>query len=463
MLQSNSASDRRQEREGRAEHGHAPADSADRFWVYSAEESLARYGTGKDGLSAQEATRRLTDVGRNVAVEPTRRRILAKIGKRLVEPLIAILIAAALISGATGDWASFGIILTILGLSIALDVTQEHRAETAAEALRRSVAERSTVERDGKPVSLPVEEIVPGDIVLLRAGDLVPADGIVLDSKAAHTNEALLTGEPFPVEKRPGPSDADTPAEAFNALFGGTALVSGEATMLVAATGARTRFGGIAAALRSVEPPTAFERGLHAFGILILRMTAFLVLFVLLANLMLHRPAIESFLFAVALAVGLTPELLPMIMTVTLSRGAVRMADRKVVVKRLSAIHDLGAMDVLCTDKTGTLTEASIALVAHPGLDGADSERVIELAAVNSRFESGVRSALDDAILAHTESIFLDPWRRIADVPFDFERRRVSVLAERKGERFLIVKGAPEEILARCTHVDQGGRCRGSP
>ncbi|WQO29837.1 magnesium-translocating P-type ATPase [Microvirga lotononidis] len=440
----------------RVDSGRTPADTADRFWIYSAEESLARTKTGKEGLPSMEAARRLADVGHNVAVEPTRRRILAKIGKRLVEPLIAILIAAALISGATGDWASFGIILTILGLSIALDVTQEHRAEAAAEALKRSVAVRSTVERDRKPVSLPVDEIVPGDIVLLRAGDLVPADGIVLDSKAAHTNEALLTGEPFPVEKRPGPSDADTPAEAFNALFGGTALVSGEATMLVIATGARTRFGGIAAALRSVEPPTAFEKGLHAFGILILRMTAFLVLFVLLANLMLHRPAIESFLFAVALAVGLTPELLPMIMTVTLSRGAVRMAARKVVVKRLSAIHDLGSMDVLCTDKTGTLTEASIALVGHPGPDGEDSDRVIELAAVNSRFESGVRSALDDAILSHTANKSLETWRRTADVPFDFERRRVSVLVERNGERFLIVKGAPEEILARCDQIDQG-------
>ncbi len=433
-----------------------PGDLPDRFWSLSAKEGFGRLRTGDEGLSAREAARRLEETGRNVAVEPMRRRLLAKIGRRLIEPLIVILIFAALISGATGDWASFGIILAILSVSIALDVTQEHRAEAAVEALKRSVAVRAQVRRDGTPVSLPVDEIVPGDIVMLRAGDLVPADGIVLDSRAAHANESLLTGEPFPVEKRPGPSEAATPAEAFNALFGGTALVSGEATLLVVATGTRTRFGGIAAALRSEEPPTAFERGLHALGALILRMTAFLVLFVLLANLMLHRPALESFLFAVALAVGLTPELLPMIMTVTLSRGAVRMAARKVVVKRLAAIHDLGAMDVLCTDKTGTLTEASIALVGHPGFDGADSEHVLELAAVNSRFESGVRSALDDAILAHTSGKSLSSWRRIADVPFDFERRRVSVLAERDGERLLIVKGAPEEILARSDRVDPG-------
>ncbi|MBB4038733.1 Mg2+-importing ATPase [Microvirga flocculans] len=438
---------------GRRQTQPSPSDD---FWSRSAEASFASLRSEEQGLSAQEAARRLRDVGRNIAVEPVRRRILAKIGKRLIEPLIAILIVAALISGATGDWASFGIILSILAISIALDVTQEHRAEKVAEALKQSVAVRAQVKRGGRPVGVPVENIVPGDIVLLRAGDLVPADGILLESRAAHANEALLTGEPFPVEKRPGPSAAATPAEAFNALFGGTALVSGEATMLVVATGARTRFGGIAAALRSEEPPTSFERGLHAFGVLILRITAFLVLFVLLANLALHRPVLESFLFAVALAVGLTPELMPMIMTVTLSRGAVRMAARKVVVKRLAAIHDLGAMDVLCTDKTGTLTEASIDLVAHPGFSGEDSERVIEFAAVNSRFESGVKSALDDAILAHTQEKPLDAWRKIADVPFDFERRRVSVLVENSRRRLLIVKGAPEEILARCSRVDMG-------
>ncbi|MBX6744870.1 MAG: HAD-IC family P-type ATPase, partial [Acetobacteraceae bacterium] len=211
-------------------------------------------------------------------------------------------------------------------------------------------------------------------------------------------------------------------------------------------------------------------RGLHALGVLILRLTAFLVMFVLLAHLVAGRPALESFLFAVALAVGLTPELLPMVTTVTLSRGALRMAARKVVVKRLAAIHDLGAMDVLCTDKTGTLTEARIELVGHPGPDGADAGRVLELAAVNSRFESGVRSPLDDAILAGAAGLALDGWRRIADVPFDFERRRVSVLAEQDGRRLLIVKGAPEEILQRSVAVeaaagtpsplDEAGRAR---
>ena len=433
-----------------------PPDLPDRFWAVPAEELIAALGTSRDGLAAAEAARRLAACGRNQMEEAPRRRLLARIGRRLAEPLVAILLVAATLSGAMGDWASFLIILAILAASIALDVAQEHRAEAAAEALKRSVAVRSRVRRGGRLTEVPAEEIVPGDVVALRAGDLVPADGIVLESRAAHTDEALLTGEPYPVEKRPGPSGAATPAEAHDALFGGTALVSGEAVMLVVATGARTRFGGIAAALRAEAPPTAFERGLHALGLLILRLTVFLVLFVLLAHLAAGRPAVESFLFAVALAVGLTPELLPMVTTVTLSRGALRLAARKVVVKRLAAIHDLGAMDVLCTDETGTLTEARIALVGHPGPDGAEAGRVIELAAVNSRFESGVRSPLDDAILAHAAGMPLAGWRRIADLPFDFERRRVSVLAEKDGRRLLVVKGAPEEVLARCVAADPG-------
>jgi P-type Mg2+ transporter len=325
-------------------------DVPDRFWAFPAGDLLAALASTRDGLSSGAAARRLATVGRNAVAEAPRRHLLARVGRRLAEPLVAILLIAAVLSGATGDWASFFIIVAVLTASIALDVAQEQRAETAAEALKRSVAIRSTVLRDGAPARVAAEEIVPGDVVELGAGDLVPADGVVLASRAGHANEALLTGEPYPVEKRPGPSGAATPAEAFDALFGGTALVSGEAAMLVVATGARTRFGGIAAALQSDEPPSALERGLHALGVLIVRLTVFLVLFVLLVHLASGRPALEAFLFAVALAVGLTPELLPAITTVTLSRGALRMAAQKVIVKRLAAVHDLGAIDVLCTD-----------------------------------------------------------------------------------------------------------------
>jgi Mg2+-importing ATPase len=426
----------------------APPSVPDRFWCLPASDVLAQLSATPAGLSDDEAARRRAAVGRNVVAESRRHRLIGRIARRFADPLVAILMVAAAISGLTGDWASFAIINLILAISIVLEIVQQERAENAVEALKRSVAVHVAVRRNGGVAQLAVEDVVPGDIVQLEAGNLVPADGLVLEARAAHANESLLTGEPYPVEKHAGACAAETPAEAFSALFAGTALVSGEATMLVTATGAHTRFGGIAAALQTEPPPTSFERGLHAFGLLIVRITGFLVLFVLLAHLAFGRAVLDSFLFAAALAVGLTPELLPMIMTVTLSRGAQRMAARKVVVKRLAAIHDLGTMDVLCTDKTGTLTEARMSLVAHPGSNGATNPRVLELAALNSRLETGIRTPLDDAIIAGATGLPLDGWRRIADVPFDFERRRVSVLAERDGKRLIVVKGAPEAVIA---------------
>ena len=427
----------------------------DPFWCRSPAELMSELATAPSGLSANEAARRLHESGRNMIAERVHNRLLGKIVHRLADPLIAILAIAAAVSGISGDWASCIIILAILTVSIGLEIIQEQKAETIAEALKRTVAVHAAVRRDGKTAEIPVEEIVAGDVVELGAGDFVPADGIVLEAAGAQTNESLLTGEAYPVDKRAGECAAPVPAEAFNALFSGTVLVRGTALMLVTATGSRTRFGAIANALESSPPPASLERGLHAFSVLIVRLVGFLVLFVLLAQLAASRPVIESFLFAVALAVGMTPELLPMIMTVTLSRGAVRMAARKVVVKRLASIHDLGAMNVLCTDKTGTLTLGSIELVGHPGADGADSRRVLELAAVNSGFESRMRSPLDEAILAGAHDLPLGEWHGVAEVPFDYERRRVSVLAEHAGRRLLIVKGAPEDVIALSTAVEQ--------
>ena len=428
----------------------------DQFWRVPFTALCDQVDGSAAGLTSIEAGKRLARFGLNTVAPTPHRRLLLKIAKRFAEPLVAILIVAAAISGFTGDIASFCIIVVVIAVSIILDVVQEHRAEQAADALKRSVAIHADVLRDGKIISIPVEQVVPGDVVELKAGDLVPADGIVLHSRIVHVNEALMTGEPFPTEKRAGPCDATAPAEAFNALFAGTSVVSGEATMLVITTGGATRFGGIAAALAGNDPPSAFERGTHRLGLLIMRLTIFLVLFVLLAHLAFGRPVLESFLFAVALAVGLTPELLPMIMTVTLSRGALRMAKKSVVVKRLAAIHDLGAMDVLCTDKTGTLTEARISLVGHPGPDGIESDRVLTLAAVNSRFSSGIRSPLDQAIVDCCTDNRLQQWTKLDEIPFDFERRSVSVLAESNGQRLLIIKGAPETVLARSSAVDLG-------
>lgn len=431
------------------ERTRAPTE---RFRAVSPDTLLARLGSSAQGLASEEAARRLADAGSSTVPHRPRLEIAARVGRRLIEPLVAILLVAALVSGLTADWPGFAIIVCIVGASVGLDVTQEHRAELAAARLRDSVAVKASVRRDGIVVSLPVERIVPGDVVELSAGGLVPADGILLDSRGAQTNEALLTGEPYPVGKRAGACDAAGPADAFNAVFAGTAFVAGSATMLVLATGYATRLGGVAASLAARRPPTAFEKGLRGLGLLILRLTAFLVLFVLLAHLSFERPPLESFLFAVALAVGLTPELLPMVTTVTLSRGAMRMARRRVVVKRLAAIHDLGAMDVLCTDKTGTLTEARIALADATGPEGMPSPRVLHLAALNAGLASGVPTALDVAILqAQSPS---PGWRALAEAPFDFERRRSTVLCEGEGQRMLVVKGAPEAVLAVCSAME---------
>lgn len=437
------------------EPAKAAAAGEGEFWREGRNALLQRLGATPDGLSEVEAAERLRRCGPNLAVTSLRRGLPFKIAKRLVEPLIAILLIAALISGATGDWQSLIIIVLIVLASIALDVFQETQAENAVDALRRTVAVQVTALRSGRPVEIPVREVVAGDVVALHAGDLIPADGLILDSNDAMADEAVLTGEPFPVEKLAAPPDfAGDGTDA--ALFGGTSLVAGEVRMLVAATGADTRLGSISRSMQASEPPTAFERGVHGLGVLILRLTGFLVLFVLLTQLVRHGLSIESFLFAVALAVGLTPELLPVVMTVTLARGAMRMAQRQVVVKRLSAIHDLGAMDVLCTDKTGTLTEARIAHVGSFDCDGVESAHVTELACLNSRFCSGLRNNLDTALLAAAGEDD-GSWRSLADLPFDFQRRRTSVLVTRGEEREMIVKGAPEALLALCDRFEQAG------
>ena len=403
-----------------------------------------------NGLTRDEATSRLKTVGANRLQPATQRAVVLQFLAHFKNPLVLVLLAACGISALTGDLTGALIIGLIVVMSVTLDFVQAYRAGRAAEQLALQVAVTATVLRDGLPCELPVTELVPGDVVLLSAGNLVPADGRVLEATDFFVNQAQLTGEPYPVEKK------FTTAETWeldedNAVFMGSSVVSGSARVLLGRTGSATALGLIAVSLAQPAPPTAFEIGTRRFGMLIMRLTVLLVLFTLLVNVALQRSLLESFLFAVALAVGLTPELLPMVVSVTLTRGALRMADLKVIVKRPSAIQDMGAMDVLCTDKTGTLTEAKIRLERHVDSDGQDNPQVLALAYLNSYFESGLKSPLDDAILAH-EDIDVSDWHKIDEVPFDFERRRVSVLVQRAGARRLVVKGAPEDILRLCTH-----------
>ncbi len=418
---------------------------------------MADLGTGVDGLSDAEAASRLRAHGPNQLRPKRRRALVVEFLSRFRNPLVVILLVASGVSAMTGDAASFFIISTIVLLSVTLDFVQEHRAGRAAERLMESVAVHATVIRQGGPKEIPVTALVAGDVVILGAGDLVPADGRLIEAKDFFVNQALLTGESFPVEKHASElaaADAGIDA-ASNAVFMGTSVISGSARVVICRTGAATALGQIAETLITKPPLTAFERGTRQFGMLIMRLTVLLVLFVLLINALFHRPLLESFLFAVALAVGLTPELLPMVISVTLARGASRMASKRVIVKRLAAIQDLGSMDVLCTDKTGTLTEARIRLERHVDALGCESNRVLELAYLNSYFETGLKSPLDDAILQHQE-ISVRGWRKIDEVPFDFERRRVSVLVEHDDARMLAVKGAPEDILRLCVSYETG-------
>jgi P-type Mg2+ transporter len=355
------------------------------------------------------------------------------------------------------------IIFLIVLMSVVLDVYQESKAEKSAETLKKRVITTATVLRDGARKEVQLSEVVPGDIVYLSAGDIVPADSRLIDQKDLYVDQSGLTGESFPVEKTTGTATAVkqiTITEATNFVFLGTSVVSGTATAVAVKTGSSTEYGKIAKELVGRPPETEFERGLRRFGLLITQVALVLVIFVFFINAFL-KPAVsqqqtdilESLLFAVALAVGLTPELLPMIVSVNLSRGALEMSKKDVIVKRLVSIQNFGNMDVLCTDKTGTLTENVITLVLHVDLEGKDSERVLQYAYLNSYYETGLKSPLDDAILRY-KHLEVKGFDKMDEVPFDFIRRRVSIVVQHQKGRMMVCKGALEEIVNVCSRVE---------
>ena len=431
----------------------------DRVWSMPLAELAAQLGSSPQGLSSDAAGARLKQYGPNRIVERQKAAIWIEILKRFRNPLVIVLLLAAAIAGATGDAVSFALIAGVVIMSVLLDFVQERRAETAADKLREQVALMASVLRDGKLQSVPAAELVAGDAIELCAGDLVPADCRLISAGHLFVNQSLLTGESYPAEKSAQPPEQrDDNTVPANALFMGSSVVSGTASALIVRTGRETMLGGIAGSLRSEPPPTAFALGLRDFSLMIVRLTVLLVLFVLLVNLLFHRPVLESFLFALALAVGLTPELLPMIVSVTLAHGALRLAGKQVIVKRLSAIHDLGSMDVLCSDKTGTLTKAAIDMTRVIDLDGADAPAARDAAYLNAYFQTGIKSPLDGAILKTAGSV--EGWIKRDEKPFDFERRRTSVIVESNALRRLVVKGAPEDVLKACAFYASGGEIK---
>ncbi|HWA62871.1 MAG TPA: magnesium-translocating P-type ATPase [Caulobacteraceae bacterium] len=431
------------------------------FWTRTPEASASALSCGLDGLTSAEAESRLARYGRNADAAAREAGPIAAIGRRLLEPLVLLLIAAAVIAAATGDGVSALIIVVMIVFSVALDTIQEGRAKRAAEALRQSVALKAEVKRDGSFQPVDAEAVVPGDVFRLDTGDIVPADAILIETNALTLNEAALTGEPYGVVKRPGEVTSTEAAEASNAVFRGSVVQTGEGVALAVATGRRTLFGEAAASLAQAAEISPFQRDLRRLGFLIARATAVLALGVLSANVLFGRPVIQSLMFSVALAVGLTPELLPMITTVTLSRGAVRMSRRKVIVKRLASIHDLGAMTVLCTDKTGTLTSAEIVLAGSLDAAGQTADRPARLAAIAAAL-GGDKGSLDEA-LARGRPDALDGWMLKGRLPFDYQRRMGCVLADGPEGPTLLVKGAPEAVLGACERtaagpLDESGR-----
>jgi len=422
------------------------------------DELLSRLKTSQSGLTSQEAKNRLEIYGYNELAKSKKRTKIAEFLLHFRSPLVIMLLIAGSISGFTGDIVDATIIFSIVLLSVALDFYQESKAEVAAEALREKVPTTATVLRDGAKKEVDLSEVVPGDIVNLSAGDMVPADARLIESKDLFADQSTLTGESFPVEKKSESLELGDRVitEWDNFIFLGTSVVSGTATAVVARTGSLTEFGKIAKKLTAIEPETEFERGLRRFGYLIMQVTFALVIFVFFVNVLYKHNVLDSLLFSVALAVGLTPELLPMILSINLSKGALDMSRKGVIVKRLTSIQNFGSMDVLCSDKTGTLTENRVALVLHIDVNGNDNDKVLAYTFLNSSYETGLVSPLDKAILEHKE-IDITTYQKIDEVPFDFIRRRVSIVVQNEGKGLMITKGALEEILRVCTRYETTG------
>ena len=427
------------------------------YWSLAPEQLLSALHASKDGLQKADAEQRLKQYGPNTIRAQQQATALRLMLSQFKSPLVLILIFAAIVSAFVGEWVDASIVLAIVLGSTILGFVQEYTAGNAVEKLRSQVTIKTNVLRGGQPQMLPSEQVVPGDVVVLSAGSLIPADGIVLEANDFFVNQAVLTGETFPVEKEPAtvPANASV-AQRTNCVFMGTSAGSGTAQVLIAQTGEATVFGQVAERLKLRPPETEFERGIRHFGNLLTQVMLVMVVLVLAINLFLHKPLIDSLLFSLALAVGLTPELLPAIISITLSHGAQEMAKRGVIVRRMNSIENFGSMDVLCTDKTGTLTEGVVRLDGAHDTQGQPSQAVLRYAYLNAHFQTGLNNPLDEAIQAGAQKAGLDisTEKKVDEIPYDFVRKRLSVVtANAQGERTLITKGALDNILSICSSL----------
>jgi len=424
------------------------------FWSLDPSRLLEQLGTTPQGLSEGEARTRLAAVGANLLRPKRRSDALTLFLSQFKSPIILILFFAAGLSIFLADHTDAIIILAIVLVSGLLGFWQERGAARAVEKLLAMVEIKALVRRQGEPREIPVEEIVPGDLLLLKAGDMIPGDCLLLESKDLFVDEASLTGETFPVEKSAGVLPGETPLnQRTNTLFMGTHVVSGSAGVLVVLTGRATEFGQISETLRIKPPETEFERGVRRFGYLLMEVTLLLVIAIFAINVYLARPVLDSFLFSLALAVGLTPQLLPAIISINLALGAKRMAREKVIVKRLAAIENFGSMNVLCADKTGTLTAGVVQIHSALCLDGEKSEKALLYAYLNSFFETGFANPIDQALRNYCCQD-VSQYRKLDEVPYDFIRKRLSILVAKGDDHLMITKGALRNVLEACTKAE---------
>ena len=437
----------------------APLDVKDfNAWSASPDGVVSAFKSEQNGISEHEAHQRLNSFGYNELAPPKKRNLAFEFLSNFLNPLSMVLLIVGVTTFFLSSQVSAGIIFLIVLVSACLTFYQEYSARDSAEKLRRMIHNTATVVRQGVTTELPMRYLVPGDMVRLSAGDMVPADCRVISCKDFFINQAVLTGESLPVEKNAEAVPAAAKSASLpNAVFLGSSVVSGAAEVIVVNTGANTQFGELSRKLSQTAVETAFDRGVRDYTMLMIRFVVVLVLVIFAINAVLKNDALNALLFALAVAVGLTPEMLPVIVTANLSQGARNMAKKEAIVKKLPSIQNLGAMDVLCTDKTGTLTEDKIALVRHLNIEGNDDHGVLSLAYLNSHHQTGLSNPMDLAVIAKGAGVIereVAQYRKIDEIPFDFLRRRMSVVVQKDGEpELLLVKGAPETMVALCTSV----------
>jgi Mg2+-importing ATPase len=428
--------------------------SRDEVTCGSIEAIFQRLGSSPSGLPSSEARARLARFGANRLKTKSRAGAFTLLLGQFKSPIILILIGAATLSVFLQQASDAAIILGIVLVSGLLGFWQEYGAANAVEKLRAVVQTKARALRDGAEVLVPLEEIVPGDVVLLCAGAIIPGDCRLLEARDLFVNEATLTGETYPVEKAPCVLAPETSlARCTNAVFMGTHVVSGSGKALVVRTGRATEFGKVFESLKLRPPETEFEHGIRRFGYLLAEVTFLLVLAIFAFNVYFHKPVLDSFLFALALAVGLTPQLLPAIISINLSHGARQMAEKKVITKRLAAIENFGSMNVLCSDKTGTITEGKVRIHAALDAEGRESAKVLLYAYLNATNETGFVNPIDEAI-RESAALNCEGWRKLDELPYDFMRKRLSILFEKDSQHLLITKGALRQILEVCTKTE---------